>query len=303
MKTLLFTFLLLQTSFSVFSQTVYTFPDSNAVWQNGYYEIVHDPYSPLVTTVLKSAEMYCMGTADTTINDLTYSKLYYCGGAYKGATRVEDQSVYFIPKDSSEHFLLYKFNPTVGDLLHDVYMEDAYQNSPGLVNLEVTEIQNIEVDGMLRKEIQFLNGTRWIEGIGNPVGLFRGSGINVSDYELRLDCMSQNDTAFYPSYSLDGCERVLANEEQHSSNQALMLFPNPSSDYTILEWNEQLKVIEVSIYNNLGEEIQTMTTAQQTHRLEVNTSTYPEGCYWLMVRTSDQFFSKQLIKINSPSAK
>jgi hypothetical protein len=291
----IFTFLFLWVGYCAFAQTVYTFPDSNAVWFNGTYEITHDQNSPSVSTVLTSAAAYCMSTADTIINSLTYSKIYYCGGAYKGSTRVELKKVFYIPKDSTDEFLLYDFDVEVGDILYNVYTEGALDNLPTLKNLEVTSVDNIETAGIMRKQVELSYPITWIEGIGCSEGLFKNDGVNVSDYELKLDCMSENDTAFYPTFSLEGCDHLLANEVQHNSTFSLTLFPNPSSGISFLEWNASLNVISISMINSLGSEVYQLAILPFENKTKINLQLYPEGLYSIILKTPNQALSQSLL--------
>ncbi|MDR0683395.1 MAG: T9SS type A sorting domain-containing protein [Dysgonamonadaceae bacterium] len=94
---------------------------------------------------------------DTTINGLTYKKLYYsCSENYIAALREENRKV-FIKENQQDECLLYDFNLQEGD-----YME---KNEMSYL---ITKIDTVQIGETQRKRFFFDGGYDiWIEGIGS----------------------------------------------------------------------------------------------------------------------------------------
>ena len=137
--------LILITSVGI-SQENFPFPDSNAIWVNTVYEVVFNDTTPIPSYELRYVENYCMNEQDTVINSNSYSKIFICDSAYKGAIRETNQKVYFIPKDSVQEFLLYDFSVLAGDSLFNVYMEYTYNQGGFLADIAVHQVDSILIN-------------------------------------------------------------------------------------------------------------------------------------------------------------
>lgn len=189
-------FVLLLLAVPTFAQQPLPFPDSAATWTDAYYWV--NPFPPPGIYTLGDMQSYCMNGEDTVINAITYTRVERCGGAYKGALRDDAGAVWYVPADSTQEHLLYDFTMQVGQTA-EVYFE-LFQNEGMLGDVTVADIhQDAELGG--RKVLQLQSGAEWIEGIGARWGLFTEPWVNVSNYVLRLECMSHGDTILYPSSS------------------------------------------------------------------------------------------------------
>src|ERR1700749_3933875 len=104
-----------------FAQPYQPFPDSNAVWTIGVYDVFGTFYSNYT---------YRMASAntDTTISSINYKKIFYFDSSgislYKGALRqATTRKVFFVPKDSLNENLLYDFSANIGDTVKNVYSD------------------------------------------------------------------------------------------------------------------------------------------------------------------------------------
>lgn len=281
---------LLLSIFSLYSstaQTAITFPDSNAVWVTGTYHYDGVDVYQIYTIA------YCMGKEDTTIGSYTYSKINYCGGSYKGATRTQDHKVYYIPKDSTEDYLLYDFSVEEGAQIIDLYVE---RGDPYIFHDPITidHVSEIMIDGVAHKEITF-GGARWIEGIGNSYGLFASIETQHSEYYTKLDCMSRNDSTLYPNFSLQGCNLTLSTDQTQKA-QTLLLFPNPTQHRVTLQWEESWTDVTIQVFNASGTSLEPRISHSSTAQAEIDLSGYPEGMYNIVVNTAKENYSVKLVK-------
>jgi hypothetical protein len=284
-------FLFLGSSLTTKAQDYLPFPDSNAIWINHHvdYEIQFPNPIPVITS--ESYTRYCAPGIDTTINALNYSKIFYCGGAYKGAIRQELGKVYFIPTDSINELLLYDFTVELQDEL-SVYSE-AFDNEWFESSLTVEGLDSVLINGLYRKRIYF-SGSQWIEGIGNTFGLFNESWINVSNYFNNLSCFSMNDTTLYPEEGLGACALNVGLEEVYLLAASFRVFPNPSKGIFTLESDFILEAEDIVLINTLGEIIQvSYDKTDQGFRFDL--SAFPKGLYFLRILYHSELITKKLV--------
>lgn len=268
-----------------FSQNTILMPDSDAVWVNTYefYEtpIISNEQEPIWSEVFN----YCVSGLDTNISGQLYNQIHHCGSDYKGAFRQFDDAVYFIPRDSTQEYLLYDFGVAVGDSLYDVYRESPLGWSIDPFDLEVVSVDTQFVYGRQRKVIQFFDGV-WIEGVGNSQGLFWDSWTNVSGINLNLECFSYLDT----SYTLGGYElsngscSLNVGLEEEPILENLVIFPNPTLGPVEIDLPGKT-VTAVNVFNPLGRFAKQYSSNSSRVRIELPDVS---GCYYLQIICSDQ---------------
>ena len=232
--------------------------------------------------------------SDTVINATSYSKIHFCGGAYKGATRDVSGKVYFVPKDSLNEFLLYDFTVQQGDSIKNVYNQFT-QNSAFLIDLQAGYIDSVLINGNYRKRIHFDVGA-WIEGIGNTTGLFAENWVNVSNWIHDLNCMSKNDSTLYPAFSLGPCSLTLGLYEAINYNMTYSIFPNPFSAQTTLQTDNIFKGATLTVYNCYGQAVkQTGNLSGQTIILQ--RENLPSGLYFIRLTQDNKTFSADKLVI------
>lgn len=205
-------------AWSSMAQDDLSFPDSAAAWTNAYYYYPPPPPGPELTNLTS----YCANGQDTVLFDVEYKRIDTCGGGYKGAIRVLNEQVYFVPKDSLQEFLLYDFSLVFGDTAYDVYMEE-----PG-GGAYVRDVRIFYDNSWLgtpgRRAFDTSEGV-WIQGVGSHTGLFMNSGVNVSNYLIELYCMSREDSTIY---GVAGCPVSLGVGSDLEASVPT-LHPNPTS--------------------------------------------------------------------------
>lgn len=228
------------------------FPDSAAAWTNALYYYPPPPPGPELIALTS----YCASGRDTVLFDVDYKRIDTCGAGYKGAIRVLDERVFFVPKDSLREFLLYDFSLHQGDTAHDVYMEGVGDQ------VYVTDVRIFhdefrpEFPG--RRVIYTEEGT-WVQGIGASSGLFMNSGINVSLYMIELYCMSRADTAVYGEHGCPATLGIASRLEDSGSG----IHPNPTEGRCRLRFGDAPGSLRVRTVSGTDVEVPMVTSGSE----------------------------------------
>ncbi len=261
------------------SAQYHPFIEDNKKWITISHEYVWLPGNPIPATVAREISNQCLGTADTSINNLTYRQLFNCSAGYSGALREENRKVWLVPADSTHEYLVYDFGASVGDTLKNVYEEVGSFGMVRLVELIVNQIDSVEIGNSYRKSIYLANGAGfWIEGIGNNYGLFKEVEPNVSNYGTKLTCTSTSDTRFYPDYVVNSepCENMYLGIAESTVSRTFQLSPNPGNgDITVQFPNDHNGTL--TIFDSSGKNVYTSTV--NTNSLVLDSSNLPEGFY------------------------
>ncbi|MEZ4756674.1 MAG: hypothetical protein R2817_07600 [Flavobacteriales bacterium] len=220
----------------------FPFPASNATWVQ-YFEVMITP-PPIPQFVWTSTANFCVDGSDTLIAGTSYTRLAHCGDGYVGGIREDEGAVYFFPADSTQEYLLYDFGASVGDTVHDIYVNEALGlgGSTGwmgtrLIDVVVTSSTiNPSNGGRISLQVQAIDDlinmdSEWVEGMGCVHGLFTFNPLNISEYWYGLDCFSHNDTTYWNGWYTEApgiCvpQYLSVKEERASSVQA---YPNPTT--------------------------------------------------------------------------
>ena len=294
-KFLLFIFFLgclpgLQAQTSVY----HPFPKSNAVWINarGTYNVITFPYH--IDYYPEPSDNFCLPGTDTLIGSYNYSKIYRCGGAYKGALRDDSvaRKVYFIPADSASELLIYDFSVQNGDTAFVYDEEGPYTDVFTPVQHHYVYTDSVLINGNYRKRVKFGDAPgMWIEGIGGTQGLFREAWANVSNYYTSLDCMSHADTTLYPTTSIGPCSLTEGIATTESSD-ALKLYPNPTTGTCTIETGQNTGST-VEIKDVLGN---TVLASGIRGSATIDLSGQAPGIYFVAVRNEKQYRVLKLLK-------
>ena len=283
-------------SITLFAQDYLPFPTQNATWSNALYTVeFFDDGGGSAYYELSSLDYYCTANADTIIGGETYAIIQLCEGWYKGALRDEDGKVYFVPKDSTEEFLLYDFTVMPGDVVTGVYTDEGI--TEGLDDLTVESVSTVEVGGISRRVIQF-DGEQWIEGIGCTKGLFKDIYTEASEYGRALYCMSANDTTFYAegtgvTYTEGNCVLNVGLEETISTNDVLV-FPNPAKEVVYLDFASEFKVEDVQLMNMEGK-LFTADWSKTNNGISISVHDLPKGVYSISMLSGKHSLTKTVL--------
>lgn len=286
MKTLLFFAAFIVSSY-VLSQTIVPFPDSIASWTNvdSYYTITGpNPIIDQVTTITNVDE-FCMNDLDTVINSTNYVQLDNCSGTYLGAIRDSSGVITYVPKDSTEAYLVYDFNAQTDDTL-SVYLYDFnYMNPAQIVEAVVGYVDSMDIGDGIQRKSMFLSGydnnssytISAISGIGSLNGLFRASFATVSNTNTQLFCMTENNITLYPTYD-EPCGNVGIHENEVVYFE---VYPNPSSDRIHVKGDFSGDQLSVILLDALGSQVAETTVTSSN--AEINVSELSSGMYFVQI--------------------
>ena len=287
------------------AQTYQPLPDSNAVWLIKYDDGFggygwQNYYTPI-------------NQEDTIINAKTYSKIYKESGGifYTGAFRSDTLGkTFFVPKDSSQEYLLQDMSKNTGDSVYNVYYGVPNWNNYQ-INFYVDSVDYITIGPYLLKRM-FLrpaansaplicgNGCMfplvWIEKIGSLGGGFYNGIIGGLAYSW-LNCMSYNDTIYYNNsspgqdpntldfYTYGYCGGPLGLNESAQIYEGIALSPNPISNESNLKLNDEEDLInQVEIYNSLGEKIKENRNINNV-KFQIKENEFSSGIYIVKIIT------------------
>lgn len=89
-------------------------------------------------------------------------------------------------------------------------------------------------------------------------------------------------------------EVVLGINEIKNQEEAILIYPNPTKDIINIETKENLKPLQITLYNTLGKEVikKNLTTNQ------INISNLPQGLYLLKIISQGKIIKTQKIVVN-----
>lgn len=230
----------------------------------------------MVQFELEGVEYFCVNGADTTIGELEYTNVFYCGEDYFGGIRDSLGHIYFIPKDSTEEYTLYNFAAEPGDSVFNVISYyDAEFNYFEVSDILVQSVSTEIIGGIERKTISAPD-RRWIEGIGAETGLFKETWLNISGWDNRLECFSINDVMVFPNQSNEHCSMNVDITDVQNPEPLMSVFPNPTSGSLWLKFAEKQSG-KFYLTNTVGQVIQSfeiMNTQNKEIRLPDNRGIY-----------------------------
>ncbi len=268
------------------AQSYLSIPDSAARWINYGYSFSFSGGNFSINNTFGSK--YYTDGSDTIINGQNYFGVKE-SAYYIGSLRNSSGKVYYVPRDSTNEYLLYDFTVQVGDTLHNVF------TSYGIVqDLLVTDVTTDSIGGVLRRVIHF-NGVSWIEGIGCSQGLFAEPFLNVSNVYFTLMCFSVGDTSHYPSADTAPCDfSINLGLKQSSKNNEFQIFPNPANDFLFVS-NSLKRVKSIAIYNSIGVQIITIKNlGNDLYKIPIQDLSI--GLYYITFYIDDFIVNRKFIK-------
>jgi len=254
------------------------FPLSDATWVNSEYTYTFNPPNPIPDEELTDVDYYCVSGQDTIIQSLTYTKVHYCGDAYKGALRDDNGVVYFVPADSTDEYLLYDFTAQQGQTLNDVFVGNHFDETIYLADFTVNQVTTEVIAGLTRRVV-YADSYRWIEGIGCVTGLFMEPWANVSMYDLRLECMSVSGQTIFPAEVNGDCALTVGFDELNVRN-SVSVYPNPSNGVMTVRCAEGQIIGKLQLFDLLGKESASVAVNATTASWEPSVT---NGTYLLLV--------------------
>lgn len=230
---------------------------------------------------------------DTIIGLLTYKKIIkkgiyspvdimcnpYSPAPYTNSTpsyfiRSAGKQMYIIEPGSSSEELLYDFDLNVGDTLPASYTVPA-----GSI-ITVTAIDSISTPFGYRKRFQLSSASAYLyEGIGSSAGFVEEINLLFLSGTRDLLCFSLNDISYIPTTG-SSCNMLVGIAEELAS-VAIAVFPNPFSNSTTIQLNQQLNSASLKVYNSSGAKIKSLSFSGAT--VEIERNNLSEGIYYYQI--------------------
>jgi hypothetical protein len=245
---------------------------------------------------------------DTSINFVTYYKLYKSGAfyydqpyfyshAYVGAIREAENKFYFIKKEENAEILLFDFNLKLGDTIHSIIGKDRIINFVDTLNYGRRRFGSIP---------QICGGCCpapvLIEGIGHADGLIEDPSCNHPGFQNNiLTCYCENGYAIYQpgKDAYCNCDIVLSTPEIQKKNSSANIFPIPVKDRVTIEYQDtQTDRILIDIYNFQGMKIFTkkVITLNEMRSTSIDLSALKKGMYIFKVSNQGSSLTQKIMK-------
>lgn len=276
--------------FDILSSQTTSFPTENAVWKN--YCHFEGFYSNSIQEFV----------GDSLHNGLNYQKISSSNNFFNtdnsGLTRVDNNRVYFIPKDSINEILLYDFNLELGD----TFQINSYFQVTNTNYVTVVGVDSIMTfDGVHRKVFYLSEGTNWIEGIGAEYGsiTFPWYFISISG-DCHLYCYSRDsidvyEKQYYRYIDYDfltyGCTGLITSISETEQLSNLIVYPNPFDDEIIIKTTLH-EVEQLTLYNS---NLKIVDQTRNRNTLKLN-SKLISGFYILEIKLNGKKYYRKVIK-------
>ena len=243
---------------------------------------------------------YALTEEDTIIENITYKKIYEftdiefnpLTAEYFGAMRETPQRQVFFRGDYhsiNNEVLLYDFSLSVGDTF-----------GMGSFTFAVASVDTINYNGIPRRKFTIrpfpydLLGGDWIEGIGNPEGIYVRPSIAHTDAWSVTRCYIHNGDLLYSNYSHGGndCTTPLMGIEDIKEDNSITLYPNPTNSEVNISSENIINSVE--IFNSLGQRVYQEKINSNTKTIDI--SSFLNGVYILGVNTENGVIRKKIIK-------
>ncbi|MBS1938194.1 MAG: T9SS type A sorting domain-containing protein [Bacteroidetes bacterium] len=265
------------------------FPDSNAMWRTDEYDGPN----------FIGSYYYFMEQADhdSLIHGEWYDLIWIgvegqSTGLIGGLREDADQRIYFYHANTDSTYLLYDFDPEVGDSM-EVWSGDPLASFPITQWMFIESIgQEVNPNGTIYKAIgiarQGLEGHGaidwWIQGVGGTGGLFTTIGsLSVSVYTIH-GCMVANDT-LWPGGQPGTCGPTGVTENKVGN---FLIFPNPNQGRFTLHLPERAAAVEsMTLWNAQGQQFQVHPRGSgPTISVSLDVG-IPSGMYMLRLHLAD----------------
>jgi len=253
MKKILFTFLILFSCGTAFSQVYFPLVEEGKVWST-YHQIGILPYSDRFSDFNKFE-------GDTVIGCMIYKKVWkttdtnLVAWVPYGQIRETDFKVYYMTPGSDIEYLIYDFMANTGDT---IYLRDLY--TPYVLDsIGMTTLLNGEMRPIYYYSSALDPGfiETWIEGVGSSFGILNGGFFGLVGDNPKMLCFTENGILKYQDPYFKSCYIITAinNPERNE----FTLFPNPTSGVFTIQFRDQQTVPLVMEFRDLtGKAVKTV---------------------------------------------
>jgi len=232
------------------------------------------------------------------------SSLAIANYTYLGVTKVVQDYIQFIENGSNSIDTIYDFNLNIGDSVF-------YSFDQGFLStyLYVDSIDNVLVGGVNHKRIFFEKSFAplccateevWIEGLGSlhgPLFPFLPKMLEIESYNEPLDltCFKQNGVSTWsnPDYSNCYTNIVLGVNNEKRMGETIKLYPNPSSNYLVIESLGQPKSNVTIEIRGITGKLALTQKGVGFEKTTINTAQIPAGVYVVTVKAKTKTIAIQ----------
>ncbi|MDB2597040.1 T9SS type A sorting domain-containing protein [Schleiferiaceae bacterium] len=244
---------------------------------------------------------------DSTYNSLTWNKLYFTRDTlfmsnlkYGGLLRSDNNYVMHIDT-LNQLDTLYNFDLNLGD--------SAYFNIFGMFPewLEVTEIDSVQIGSSFYKTIEFAEPSvsafdwldeKWIEGIGSIHGpLFPHYPRKFSEEtpdSMFLTCSFTNASQVWNHPAYSSCYTNVYLDIDEKKETIFKVYPNPFSEYVILESQYFPNQTRIELYNSIGQLLNEFEPTSSIYKIDLRSLN--NGIYFLKIKIESHYKTIELIK-------
>jgi hypothetical protein len=274
------------------------FPTKNATWSN--LEIDYNRPAPylVMNIILKIFDQ------DTTIDGMVYHKVYSVKDSTSG---LEEAKLYSLIGEKDKKINLYI--PNIHGILtmydFNIDVGDTIATGEYWEELIVSKIDTIFLGGKYRKRISFtwsdifLEGMRWIEGIGSTNGLLWPGLYDYGD-RYRLLCYKETDNLIYYNNWLGTCYPDYPTTMDAVQSQTVLpllrIEPNPASDFVNIATSKPLNGA-LEIFTLEGKQMKSENIVIEKN-IQIAVNDLCSGVYIITFRTNNHevYYNKLLIQ-------
>jgi hypothetical protein len=295
MKKTTIIFLLITILANVKGQNYTPFPTDSTIWSVSNYK-----FSINGDTLINS-KLYQKFYIQS---DTTYFSFDIQSANYFASIREENKQLFFIPKDSTNEYLLYDFSKNIGDTVRHYSMDFLQSVDSDLSIIQSTD--SIQIDNQYRKRFKIkktstlpLPEEYWIEGIGSTIGLFFPgyNNHNMVDIPIHeLLCVERKNIIIYQT--ILRCFHLPSSDVKEIGKTfgiRLSIKPNPFTYESLISINgniEKNETYSLSLFDLTGKLVKNINFNENITLYRDNLEC---GVYYLVLKSSKYSISKKIV--------
>ncbi len=223
------------------------------------------------------------------VDGKTYKRVFNNDGETSCLVREENGMVYKYSETTEEEVLYYDFTLNLGEIFILPQNDTQYCSWNGFNNvvfdMEVIDVSTQFIAGEDRKviEFDFMNEIgiteTWIEGIGSVLGFDPiGQTLDITT-GTALVCFTKNGTTYFFN-NATSCDNTTLSIDDLDRDQ-IILYPNPVTNISILQFPSEGIVAMLKIYNISGKLVNEEKVTKDY--ILIDAMQYPSGLYFYQV--------------------